>query len=711
MKKRWFCIFLVVVFSMGIFPFLSLSVYANDDAPSRVVNLVYDDSGSMIENVNGDKVDTWCQAKYAMEVLSAMLSENDIMNIYVMSDFESGTSNDPRVVLNGSSGTKINVEKIHNMVTNAGNTPFNAVRKAESDLESSTAEEKWLVVLTDGEFEDGAMKQDQIDEFFSKKPDNVKVMYLGMGANAGTITENKSNDIYYVKAEKNKDILKKITEAGKRVFNRDRLDVNAKSKSISFDVPMKELIVFAQGENVSIKGIKNKDGKNIQSTDSPVTVQYSDKAANNYSDVKIDKTLRGSITTFQGSFPAGKYTVDVEGAKTVEVYYKPDVEITASLKKGKKEVTDLSNLEAGDYTINFKLVESGTGKKAKDSKLLGDVKFEAEVTNNGKMHKKKYSNGDTITIEEGPLTIDATARYLGYHTVDTHLDYSIYKDKQIGFSIKDNPQHEITGNGFKKDMPMKLQATVDGNVPTSEQWELMEVPDVSFSEEPDFEMGNFRVEKDKECGIYNIYPTLGNEISGKEYKDVDLNVSYKGKVGSETWAGNEKVTMEMKDSRSFLTKHRDMIFKAIVLLAILALLLGYVPGIKNYLPKKLKKRPVIKSKKVGNIGSKLPPSNGSFEKNITSTILPYIAEKGIIRYVPKGIAGAPKLQVKGLGSRGNSRMQITNMKDFANKKYMTFDGERADMLCKTNSKTFNTSSALMITAEMRGIKYTCNLNE
>ena len=56
-------------------------------------------------------------------------------------------------------------------------------------------------------------------------------------------------------------------------------------------------------------------------------------------------------------------------------------------------------------------------------------------------------------------------------------------------------------------------------------------------------------------------------------------------------------------------------------------------------------------------------------------------------------------------------MQITNMKDFANKKYMTFDGERADMLCKTNSKTFNTSSALMITAEMRGIKYTCNLNE
>lgn len=708
--KKFIHIIIAIVIISGIIELPSV-VYANDNAPSRVVNLVYDDSGSMIENNNGKKVDTWCQAKYAMEVLSAMLSENDTMNVYVMSDFESGTSGEPRIVLNGDNDIKSNVKKIHNMVTTAGNTPFNSVRKAESDLKSLKADEKWLVVLTDGEFEDGAIKQEKIDEFFSGKPDDIKILYLGMGADAGKITANENKNIYYYKAKNNNEILDKITDIGQRVFNRDRLDVESKTKTISFDIPMKELIVFAQGESVDIGEISDKTGKSFKSADLPVTVQYSKKAANNYSDIIIDKTLRGSIATFQGSYPAGKYDLDVSGAKTIEVYYKPDVEITASLKKGKKEVTDMSNLAAGDYTINFKLVESGTGKKAKKSKLLGDVNFEAKVTNNGKMHKKKYSDGDTIKIEEGPLSIDATARYLDYHTVDTHLDYSIYKDKEIGFSIKDNPEHEVTGKGFKKDIPMKLQATVDGNIPTAEQWDGMEVLDVKFAEEPDFEMGNFRVEKDEKCGIYNIYPSLGNEISGKEYKDADLNVSYMGKVGSETWAGNEKVTMKMKDSRSFLAKHRDMIFKSIVLLAILALLLGYVPGIKNYLPKKLKKRPIIKSKRVGNIGSKLPPSNGSFEKNITTTILPYVAEKGIIRYVPRGIAGAPKLQVKGLGSRGNSRMQITNMKDFTNKKYMTFDGERADMLCKTNPKTFNTSSALMITAEMRGIKYTCNLNE
>ena len=711
MKKKLVCVVVAIVILLGTYNFSTFSAYADDNVPSRVVNLVYDDSGSMIVDDKGGKVDTWCQAKYAMEVLAAMLSENDTMNVYVMSDFETGTSNDPRVILKGTDGTKTNVKKIHNMVTTAGNTPFNAVRKAEKDLKSVKADEKWLVILTDGEFEDGAIGQRETDDFLSDKPDDIKVMYLGMGPDAGSITKKEKQNIYYVKAEKNKDILKKITDVGKRVFNRDRLDVNANSKTVSFDVPMKELIVFVQGEKASINGIKNRSGKNIKSTGSPVTVRYSEKAASNYNDIIVDKTLRGSIATFQGSFPAGKYTVDAEGAQTIEVYYKPDVEITANLKKGKKEVTDLSNLEAGDYTVNFKLVESGTGKKAKNSKLLGDVRFQAEVTNNGKLHKKKYSDGDTITIEEGPLTIDATAQYLGYHTVETHLDYSIYKDKQIGFSVKDNPVYEVTNSGLKKDMPMKLQATVDGNVPTEEQWDAMDVPKVSFAEEPDFEMGGFKAEKGKERGIYNIYPSIGNEISGKEYKDIDLNVAYRSKVGDETWAGNEKVTMKMDDSRSFLIRHRDMILKITLLLILLALILGYVPGIKNYLPRKLKKRPVISSRRIGAIGRGLPPNNGSFEKNMVTSLMPYIAEKGVIRYVPRGISGAPKLQVKGAGSRGSGRMQIVNMKDFGRKKDIKFDGERADILCDTYPNIMNTSSSLEITAEINGIRYICNLNE
>ena len=54
-----------------------VNVSATTHAPARVINVVYDDSGSMYSGV-----DTWCRAKYSMEVFSAMLGDTDKMNVY-----------------------------------------------------------------------------------------------------------------------------------------------------------------------------------------------------------------------------------------------------------------------------------------------------------------------------------------------------------------------------------------------------------------------------------------------------------------------------------------------------------------------------------------------------------------------------------------------------------------------------------------------------
>lgn len=76
-------------------------------SPTRVINLVYDDSGSMIEtdivDSNGNTVkydelvDTWCQAKYAIEVFAALLGDNDTLNVYIMSSYSK-----PKLVLYGN---------------------------------------------------------------------------------------------------------------------------------------------------------------------------------------------------------------------------------------------------------------------------------------------------------------------------------------------------------------------------------------------------------------------------------------------------------------------------------------------------------------------------------------------------------------------------------------------------------------------------------
>lgn len=169
------------------------------DAPDRVIHVVYDDSGSMFRT-GGVLVDTWCQAKYSMEVFAAMLGEADRMNIYYMSDYENGTAAGPRLQLDGGSGAEVNVERVHAEKTVAGNTPFNAVTKAYSDLDAADANEKWLIILTDGEFQ-GVNGQEGIDAFLARKSEDINVMFLGMGAGAGGITPRPNNGIFYVEAQ------------------------------------------------------------------------------------------------------------------------------------------------------------------------------------------------------------------------------------------------------------------------------------------------------------------------------------------------------------------------------------------------------------------------------------------------------------------------------------------------------------------------------
>ena len=112
MKKM--LMFLLALFVI-ICPLLSIEVEAgNTGAPTRVINVVYDDSGSMIQ-MSGEKYDTWCQAKYSMEVFASMLGEKDTMNIYVMSDYMSGTSAPPKLTLSGTDGAANNVSRVHDI--------------------------------------------------------------------------------------------------------------------------------------------------------------------------------------------------------------------------------------------------------------------------------------------------------------------------------------------------------------------------------------------------------------------------------------------------------------------------------------------------------------------------------------------------------------------------------------------------------------------
>lgn len=671
--------------------------------PDRVINVVYDDSGSMFRT-GGRLVDTWCQAKYSMEVFAAMLGEKDQMNIYYMSDYEHGTSAEPRLQLAGENGAETNVGQVHAEKTVAGNTPFNAVKKAYSDLNTTAANEKWLIILTDGEFQ-GVNGQEGIDDFLAQKSTDINVMFLGMGANAGGITEKPNDGIFYVEAQTSRQILKNVTDICTRVFSSHKLEVNVGAKTVSFDVPMSELTVFAQGANVSIDGIKRDDGTLVRSSRAPVEVKYSECDATNYSNQPV-KDLLGKIAVFKDDFPAGVYTLDVSGAETVEIYYKTNIEVAAYLTDSQgNEVEDISDLAAGDYTLSFSFVKAGTKERVAESKLLGNISYEAVVTNNGVTHEKLYANGDQIALEEGSLSIDVTAVYLDHYSVTTNLSYDIFKDKEITFSLLQNPDYTVASQGFERDDDIMIAVKIDGKEFTAEQWDAFEAPQIQLvQDDRDFKIDLEGPQKTSEIGVLKMEPVFpGGKPSTGTYRNVDYKITYQQMQGSETWRGDMTGTVKLQDSRSWWERNWDLFIKLAIAGGVLVLLAGYLPLFKHYLPKSLKRKPYIKCMP-SEPGEKRKERNGLFEKNLLSTVIPYVAQKGTIKYVPKGVTGCPAMEVKAVKNR---RMALTNMKAFVGKEYITFDGEAI----KKDRKKFETGAGVSIRVKRGTWIYVCSPNQ
>jgi len=419
----------------------SVSVTASS-APSRAINVVYDDSGSMFRE-NNVLLTRWSQAKYAAEVFAAMLGERDTMSLYLMSDFDRSTPiRTPRLRLNGSDGASRNVSEIHNMLSeqNPG-TPFEPVRQAYADLSGVTATEKWLVILTDGQFAN--MSNSQVNAFLQSKSSDVKVCFIAIGEDAAAITQDTANNIFFGHARNGPELLDIMTDMCTRVFNFNKLRVSASALNFEFDIPMYELTVFAQGQDVNITGIIDSSGQLIAGG-APVNVRYSTQPTldQRYAAAPYDPSLNGYIAEFQNEFPAGNYALSVSGANTVEIYYKPDVDIDIFLTDDSGQVVSTRSadageytVEAGEYTLNFSFEKRGTNTRLPPSSLLGDVTYTAGIVSNGVPHNRTYTQGDRIALEDGSHRIDATAVYLDYNTVTTALVVKTIKNEAIDFDL------------------------------------------------------------------------------------------------------------------------------------------------------------------------------------------------------------------------------------------------------------------------------------
>ena len=717
--KRLLPILLAAVLVLSAMPLLHAS--AETYVPTRTINLVFDDSGSMIRT-DGNYVDTWCQAKYAMEVFAAMLGEQDTLNIYYMSDYVSDTSAaappPPKISLHGSrdaSTTTANVAEIHNLVTNASDTPFNSVKKAYADLEQVTSDEKWLVVLTDGEF--NGTQNSRVENYFHEcVADGVtKTIMFSMGPNAAEISADEANNIFFYKAGNNTEIPAKLTSACNRIFQNNALPFDAASLTSSFSVPMSELIVFAQGKEVSIDSITSEEGQTIK-PNSNVKVMYSTDATTDTqyskSKVQIADNLMGYVASFNTDFAPGTYTFNVQGAESLEIYYKPNISIAAYLYDGdNNEVTQEEKIIAGKYRLEFGFLNGVTGEPVTDTSLLGDIQYYATINNtgaDGTVNEIEASSGDTVTIQQGTLDINVTAHFLKYNTVRTMLSYNVFSHNALLFRFDEKPVYQLETSGFKNgDTPMLLHVEIDnGDGPRPlrpEELELLGIPEITTKSDLD----PFRVEPGDAPGTFKVFPKLKNnspfETSGGT-KDIAVKASFV--QGDSSAEGSTKDNFEVTDGITAMDRLKDWLsrngLKLGIGLLIFLLILGYVPGVKKYLPRKLKKRPAVENR-AERIGLKdLPDGHGAFKKNFVSTLIPYKAQTGRASFKADGKRVGIELR-----AAGGNRMYVTNVKAFAGKPEYTFNGVAME---QNRRKPLSISSGTPISRRTPNYTCTCYLN-
>ncbi len=171
----------------------SSQVDGNSTFTKKIVSVVFDDSGSMTGGTNSK----FEYAKYAMQMLMALLGENDELIITPMNSGSTITVDltDPN---RNQVISKIMKDPVFSRPTNKG-TPAASMDKAinelvkkglkNADYASTAAEnvEHWMVILTDGAFDgtsqDVNLGAKAIKDRISKYP-SLKTIYLGFGRDA-----------------------------------------------------------------------------------------------------------------------------------------------------------------------------------------------------------------------------------------------------------------------------------------------------------------------------------------------------------------------------------------------------------------------------------------------------------------------------------------------------------------------------------------------
>ena len=516
--------FIYLLSFLLVFMFLVRSVPLNASAKSlyvrKIVSVVYDDSGSMsYDSAN------WAYANYAMQAFCGLMNSEDRLFITYMSKAESDPSADPVEIDLSSGQIQHSVDGIRSHA-DAGNTPFSAVDIAFNKLlETQDAEdntEYWLVILTDGAFQDNygysvsdADLDHKMKSIISAQMPNgshAQVSYFAIGKKAPKPTENKADGIYVYDSKGAKDIVNVMAEIANRVSGRSLLSTKEIKKKgadtieIDSSLPLLNIAVLSQSSDIEIAEISYVDGSALN-VERSVSIRYPELY-----DWKTDESLKGGVFLIgnQGrNISAGSYSIRFTGSvnlKNLVIMFEPALELRMGVILNGTEMeglSDLNELHEGDRIDFFcRLYEIGSGNEVPFSLLPSDTEFSMVLLENGSPVLENQTSDMTLSdIELRNQLTEVTAEVniqgsgsirltTGKFTPGRPVVYSIGIEKPEDFSMTvdelrtntDSIRFVIYENGLP--LPAERVEKMSFSIETEMPGKIVHEPDGAISFTP-----------------------------------------------------------------------------------------------------------------------------------------------------------------------------------------------------------------------------------
>ncbi len=275
-------------------------------AQKRAVAVVYDNSGSM-KGIQCDAVN------YALQTMVGVLHPSDQLFVIPMAD---KTGKIHEIKLNQKQNE---IDKVIKGLKCRGGNPFIAVDRAIERLNQTNKEKKWILMLSDGEWED--MSKDRNKKTlrqFLNKPD-VQILFLNLDKErADTKNTLKTFLEQEVKLSpmqtegKGSEIIRQMGDMAATVMSMPasgiKADISGNKVTINTKVPLKRLIVIEQEEQADLPKVSQAqaaDGQTLRLL-GPIS------ASSNTANVKLAGEITHLLPTGTGEkavIPKGLITI------------------------------------------------------------------------------------------------------------------------------------------------------------------------------------------------------------------------------------------------------------------------------------------------------------------------------------------------------------------------------------------------------------------